>query len=115
MEDFNSPDPRDPRHSFSDPEASSEAWITDEEIQALADEREVFGHDEVEQAEKILRENLPAVTHAVVKLARKASSETVRLRAAQYVIDRNLGRITEPTAEESTATEDLLRDVIVRN
>ena len=99
---FDSDDPRDPSQS-----SHETPWVTDEDIKALELERDVLGDDYVQQSERILLENLPVVVNSVVKLARTASSETVRLNAAKYVIDRNLGKITEP----DTAEEDILMKV----
>ncbi len=106
---FDSDDPRDPsrRHSGSD-HSNEDAWITEEDVKALEMERDILGDDEETQAIRILKENLPTVVHAVVKLARTAQSETVRLNAAKYVIDRNLGKITEPDLGE----DDILREVL---
>jgi hypothetical protein len=92
--EFESSDPRDPSvNPFPDEDA---AWVTEEEIKALAEEREILGGDETAQAERILKENLPQITQSLVKLARSAQSESVRLNAAKYIVDRNLGRIAEP-------------------
>jgi len=104
--DFHEPDPRDPSTSEDD-----QTFVTEDEIAALTEERQVFGGDEYQQAERILKENLPAVTQSVIKLARGAQSETVRLNAAKYVIDRNLGRITEPEVGENDPLHDFMTGV----
>lgn len=106
-ERFASDDPRDPSYVPSDDD-----WVTDEEVQALREEREVFSLDETQQAEKIFKENLPAVAHSVVKLARTAQSEAVRLNAAKYVVDRNLGKIVEPDLGEQDMIKELLQGVV---
>lgn len=107
-EQFSSDDPRDPTtDDVNDP------WVSDDDVNALSEERDVMGYDETEQAERIFKENLPAVAQAVVKLSRSAQSETVRLNAAKYVIDRNLGKITEPVSTEESPTEEFLKGVVV--
>jgi len=103
---FDSDDPRDSNRRSDNP--NEDAWITEEDVKALEMERDILGDDEETQAIRILKENLPTVVHAVVKLARTAQSETVRLNAAKYVIDRNLGKITEPDFGE----DDILREVL---
>ncbi len=104
---FDNDDPRDPSYK-----ADGE-WITEADIKALETERDVFGEDEETQALRILKENLPTVVHAITKLARTASSETVRLNAAKYVIDRNLGKITEPDITEDDILKKIYEDVTV--
>ena len=111
MANFHENDPRDPSQAHEE----EDTWVSEDEVRALADEREILNYDEVEQAERILKENLPAVTHSIIKLARSASSETVRLNAAKYVMDRNLGKITEPQTDEDDVLKELYEDVTVRN
>ena len=107
--EFDSADPRDPTLQNSD-----DSWITDDDVKALAEEREIFGTDLQQQAERILQENLPAVVQSVVKLSRAAESENVRLSAAKYIIDRNLGKITDPALpKEDDPTRRLLDGVVV--
>lgn len=110
MANYSSEDPRDTSHDHND-----DSWVSEDDIKALADEREVFGEiDEVGQTQRILKENLPAVTLSVIKLARTAASETVRLNAAKYVIDRNLGKITDPDPTEDDPLRELYEDVTIR-
>ncbi len=105
--EFESEDPRDPGYRPDDD------WITEDDVKALETERDVFGEDEETQALRILKENLPTVVHAITKLARTASSETVRLNAQKYVIDRNLGKITEPDVETDDILKKIYEDVTV--
>ena len=107
---FDSEDPRDSSHTGNgDPHDSP--WVTEEDVKALELERDILGDDEEQQAVRILKENLPVVVNSVIKLARTASSETVRLNASKYVIDRNLGRITEPEVAEDDVLAEILKDV----
>lgn len=106
---FESPDPRDPA-KFTDPEGE-DTWVSDEDIEALNMEQDALGLNETQLAEKILLESLPAVTHSVIKLARSAQSENVRLSAARYVIDRNLGKIGDALPEGEDPVGDLLKGV----
>jgi len=114
MSDFSSSDPRDPNHFPPDrsPHTEDDTWVSDEEIKALAEERVIMGTDLEQQAEEILKQNLPAIVQSVVKLARSAQSETVRLNAGKYVIDRNLGRISDPEPEGEDALKQFLGDVV---
>jgi hypothetical protein len=105
---FAQDDPRDPST-----EVEGDAWVTEDDVKALAVERDVFGEDELLQAERVLKENLPGAVHSVAKLARTAASETVRLNASKYLIDRNLGKITEIQPDEDDALKRLYEDVKV--
>lgn len=97
---------------FDDP-LDADTWVTEEEVASLATERDIMGTDHVQQAENILKENLPAAIHSVAKLARLATNESVRLNAAKYIIDRNLGKITEPVPEIDDPIKRLLEGVTV--
>ena len=110
---FDSDDPRDPNRSTDGKESHDSPWVTEEDIKALELERDVLGDDFEQQALRILKENLPVVVNSIVKLSRTASSETVRLNAAKYVIDRNLGKITDPETGEEDALLEVLKGVTV--
>jgi hypothetical protein len=66
-------------------------WVSDDELAALRMERQYLvglkgtGPD---QAMAILREASPAAAMQIVKLAQQADSETVRLRASTYILDK---------------------------
>jgi len=114
--EYTNPDPRDPSRD-SDPLGAfgggdDDAWVTEDEIKALNAERDVMGTTLEQQAESILKENLPHVVHSVVKLARSASSETVRLNAAKYIIDRNLGKISEPAPDTHDPLHEFMKGVV---
>jgi hypothetical protein len=71
-------------------------WVPDEALEALQQERMFSGEGEEDLANRLLRENLPAAVMSVCNLAIHSNNENTRLRAAQYVIDRNMGRIAAP-------------------
>lgn len=107
---FANDDPRDPSYT-----SEENAWVTEEDVKALELERDIMGTDEEQQAVQILKDNLPSVVHGIVKLARTAQSETVRLNAQKYVIDRNLGKIQDPDTGEADALREVLEGVTVSN
>ncbi len=104
-------DSDDPRDSSRTGDSHESPWVTEEDVKALELERDILGDDEEQQALRILKENLPVVVNSIVKLSRTATSETVRLNAAKYVIDRNLGKITEPDVAGDDELMKLLEDV----
>ena len=71
-------------------------WDADEALSALEMESSVHGSEsDAECATRILCENTPRAVLAIVHLAQHSANEQTRLRAAQYVVDRVLGRIGE--------------------
>ena len=85
--------------NYHAPETEDEVpWVTEEQVAALVMEREFKpAESEEELATRIFREGLPVAAQAIAHLARHSKSEKMRFDAARYVVDRNLGRIVDPT------------------
>jgi len=76
-------------------------------------EQIVFGVDEVSEigvARTIFREGLVPATQSIVHMAAFASNDRIRLDAAKYVVERNLGKVAEKLAL-GDVWEKLLADV----
>lgn len=71
-------------------------------------EKSVAADLRIEQTNEILAESLPVAVRTMVALCVSAVSESVKYRAASYLIDRCLGPTTGKPAEEDAATQ-LLR------
>lgn len=92
-------------------------WVPEEAIAALRMERTVMdplGSYE-DQARQLFRENAPNAAASIVHLAVHSINERTRLSAAQYVVDRILGKVGDDTfgAEKNPAQallEGLVRD-----
>jgi len=54
----------------------------------------------IEETKEILAASLPVAVQAVIELASMASTESVRLRAAQYLINISLGKDPAIKAED---------------
>jgi hypothetical protein len=81
-------------------------WIPDEQIEACVMERQVYPtKTPMDHAKEILENSLPLAAQAVAHMAVHSGNENTRLRAAQYIIDRNMGRIGDP---EKVGSDDLL-------
>ena len=95
-------------------DSSSLPFDPDEALAGLAQERQVMDLDEVEQAEKMFKENLPLAVLAVTTLARTAVNERIRLDASKYVVERNLGGLkdVDPTRGKGDPLLDLLGEVV---
>lgn len=61
----------------------------------------------VENTKQILSEALPVAINTVIELAARGDSESVRLKAAQIILDANLGR--DPAMNANDPAEDLIR------
>lgn len=86
--------------------------VTPEDLAALKAEVDTFGEEESALAERLLRENLPMATMSIVKIAQSGSTDRVRLDAAKYIVERNLGRLQDinPNAKK-LPLESLLEDL----
>jgi len=74
-------------------EELSREWVSDEALAALVDDKSSSpATSDQELARKVLQEGAPAAAKAVVHLALHSASENTRFRAAQYVLDRTLGK-----------------------
>jgi hypothetical protein len=63
--------------------------VSDEDLEKMKNERSFIpGLSEVQQARKILDEASPMAAAELVRLARHAQSETVRLRASVEILNR---------------------------
>jgi hypothetical protein len=75
-------------------ENTPETHVTDEELAALRQEREVFTDESLEaQSRRLLRESAPLAVTTVVNIARSGGSDRVRLDASKYLLDRVLGKV----------------------
>ena len=89
-------------------------WIPDEALEAMIMER-TFHPDEGNKktSRRLIEENGPIVTQAMIYLAIHSQSERIRLDAGKYLIDRDLGRVSEETmAEEDSPVTDLISSVL---
>jgi len=88
-----------------------EAWNPKRALAALAGERDLAGNEKsmTQIAEGLLEENLPQAVIAIAHMAQHSPNERIRLSAAQYIVDRNLGKITDQgMVGESDPLESLL-------
>lgn len=71
-----------------------------EDIAALSQERHVMEESETEQAVRIFRQNLVPAVQSICSIALYSDNERLRLQAATYVTERNLGRLQDLIAEQ---------------
>ena len=92
----------------------SNKWDAELALKSLVFEAEMHGESEQQTASRVFRENLPLAAQAICHVARYAPNERIRLDAAKYVVERNLGRLADvqPTSTEDPF-EKLLAEVVV--
>lgn len=110
MSDDQSPRDRDDYRGMPDdedglPPIDHEAWVPSHALESLRMERTVNPTETNEQlTQRIFKENLPTAAASIVHLAVHSSNEKIRLSAAQYVVERNLGK--PDTASQLRASAD---------
>jgi hypothetical protein len=73
----------------------ADEWITDAELEKLKEPIDPPGLYEAVAATR-LRRKAVAATDTLIDLAMNAANESVRLRAATYILDRTLGPVANP-------------------
>jgi hypothetical protein len=61
-----------------------------------------------ELAERIFDEHLPVAAQAICWLARHAGNAQVRMGAAKYVVERKMGKVTDPNSIRKPGKDPLL-------
>jgi hypothetical protein len=88
-------------------------WDPETSLKSLTEEAAVWDETATQHAQRLLKENLPLATQSICHIAIYGVNENTRLRAAQYVIDRNLGRVMDTNAlTTEDPFENLLADCI---
>jgi hypothetical protein len=80
-------------------------------VSAASDmENEYFHEDPIVAAQRIVKENAPFAAQAIASLATDDTvSPSVRLNAAKYLVDRNLGPVGLP--DKADELDDFLREL----
>lgn len=88
--------------------------VTPQELKSLESERSTFDETETQMTNRIFRQNAIAAAQSVCKIALFGQSERLRLDAAKYVVERNLGRVQDQMfAPEDDPFMRLFDDVLV--
>lgn len=89
-------------------------WLPDSAFQSLRLEREMVHPEEsnAQTSRRMLDESAPVAVAAILHIAKYGTNERTRLTAAQYVVDRVLGRIGDDVnAGEKDPLEMFLGEV----
>ena len=74
----------------------------DDRLLAIVAEADIMEETPESMSKKMFRNNLIGATLSICDLATRSVNERVRLQAAQYVVERNLGRLQDATPEHMT-------------
>lgn len=84
-----------------------DSWDAKEALESLVTERECYGEmvegGEQTTANRIFREALPMAARVIVHTAQHSRNERLRFTAAQYVVERNIGRLADTGILNSSA------------
>jgi len=89
-------------------------WNPKRAVEALAEEHSVFDSEKDEEtASRLLCETAPQVALSMIHMALNARSESIRLNASKYVLDRVLGppRPKDPNEGEDGPIEVLVKQL----
>jgi hypothetical protein len=73
-------------------------WDPEAALQSLTEEAPLYNETPEQQAKRIFIENLPLAAQSIAHIAAYSVNEPVRFRAAQYIVERNLGRLVDANA-----------------
>lgn len=107
MDEYNKP-----RADPDTDEDTPDDMLSDEDIKALETERNTMSESFEDMGRRHLKEALPSAIASIVRLAEKGGTDTIRFKAAQYIIDRNLGPVTSQTNDVSKSKHEELLDSI---
>lgn len=83
--------------------------LSESDIDGLVLERELLGESEQSHAKRIFKEHLVPAAFSIAHIACFSTNEKLRLDAAKYVVERNLGRIQDdPPKQDDDPYEKLL-------
>jgi hypothetical protein len=105
----NSADDNEDLTSQATPTTPGAKWDPDQAIENLKMERSVRpSESEEEVTKRIFKENAPIVAQSLVQVAMHSPSESMRVQAGKYVIDRVLGKI----GDDNKGDDDPIRTFI---
>jgi hypothetical protein len=83
-------------------------WDPDQALESLVEEAPLYGETPEMQAKRIFKENLPLAAQSIAHTAAYSPNESVRLKAATYIVERNLGRLVDANALSTDDPFELL-------
>lgn len=76
--------------------------LTNDQIRSLESEARILREDELATAKRVFKQHLPQMAATICNIALHSPSERTRLSAAQYAIDRIMGK----PSDKDTASAD---------
>lgn len=100
-DEFGPVDPAEEGGAVDETDSPREAFVTEEDAEALQMERAILGEDTAAGTmRRIFNENAAEIALGIVKIAKHDANGNTRLRAQIYVTDRILGRIGDDLGED---------------
>lgn len=91
-------------------------WKQAEAQQVIELEQSVNPHEtEEELAKRLLKEALPRAAMSIAHLSAHSNNERIRLDAAKYIVERNMGKLGEYGNTEGDPWSEFLGDVVREN
>jgi hypothetical protein len=84
-------------------------WNPDQAINDLTAERDLDGGNDLVASERIFSENAIPAALSIAHMAIHSGNERIRLEAAKYVVDRNLGRIGDADPLKAAGNDPILK------
>lgn len=103
---------RSHRSDYDSPTDEEVTALTNHEIDALRDERAAMSESFEDMGRRLIQEALPTAIASVTKIAEHGATESSRLKAAQYIIDRNLGPVIANTNDPAKNRYGALLDEV---
>lgn len=86
--------------------------VSDEDLKALEDERALMSETFEDMGRRLIKESLPVAIRVITDMAAKGGTDTIRLKAAQYIVDRNLGPVAAGGGDLPKSKREELLDQI---
>lgn len=89
----------DSTEDTSSDDSKVDTRVTDEQIEMLKAEQFMREESEADAAKRIFKQSLLPAVQSIVQIAQYSNNERLRYTAAQYVVERNIGRLQDTPPE----------------
>jgi hypothetical protein len=83
-------------------------WDPELALEALGTAKAVYGEDEARVAEELFRQGLPMAAMTIIHASKHSNNERLRVDAAKYVVERNLGAIKDANPLQGRREDPLM-------
>jgi hypothetical protein len=102
--------------AYKEPDTNLDGWDPQRALDCLSSERAINPDEtDEEMAKRLFRENLGMAVMSICHTAQHSANEKVRLDAAKYVVERNLGRLQDAQPNAVVDPFEKLMQDLMRN